>query len=199
MKPAIILFALSVAISCHNSKKDTQSNPTYENEMTDDMDAIISEAIAENEYQNTLDEIRNIIEALDKSILIDKTTAQELAKIFPIDLQNGDDGKYRIDKPYSDYKIIHDFSFEEGVLNSIICSSAHIDRSKKAITNRGSEILNYLTEKLGKPTISKKEQQWKRAQYNIVFRDIHFYEDGNWTLWIQSHKDYFPKEFLPEE
>ncbi|MEA1785713.1 hypothetical protein U1E44_06400 [Arenibacter sp. GZD96] len=198
-KSTAILFVLALTISCNNTNTQTQNKAISENEMTKEVETIINEAISENEAINALAEVKTIIEALDASIFMDKTTPQELATYFPIDLQKGDAGNYRNDVPYMEYKTINEFSFEEGVLNAIICASAYLDRNIKGQNNHGKEVLEYVITQLGKPEIVDREQHWEREHYNIIFRDIHFYEDGNWTLWIQSHKNYFPSEFLPEE
>lgn len=199
-RPLLSLFVLMLAIGCKNPQKgEGPVLETDKGEMTAESQSIINEAVSENEALHALNEVRTIMEALDKSILVDGTTPAELAAIFPIDLEKGDEGRYRKDISYSEYKTINEFAFEEGVLNSITCSTAFLDKTKKGQNNHGEEVLAYLTAKLGKPKTIDKEQRWEREKYNIVFRDVYFYDDGNWTLWIQSHKDYFPAEFLPEE
>jgi competence protein ComGC len=184
----VVVISLLLTISCGNTQKKEESE---DKKIKEEFVSLI-DSTQVTLGKNGLTEVETIFNRLDKEIVIDKTTPEELAQLYSIK-ESLYKNQYLIDTPCQEYgyKTMLIFTFEEGVLNSITSSSAVITRGDSIGFNHKPEVLAFLKNELGVSIVRNdylKEYYWSKTNYRVCFRD---YDDGNWSVWIQSNLDYF--------
>ncbi len=182
----VVVVGFLLTISCVNTQKKSEDQKIEEESVSHKDSTQIALG------KNGLTEVETVFNSLGKEIFIDKTTPEELAELYSIK-ESLYKNQYLIDTPYQKYgyKTMLIFTFEAGLLNSITSSSAVISQGDSIGFNHKAEVLDFLKNKLGVSTVRNnylKEYYWSKANYRVCFRD---YEDGNWSVWIQSKLDYF--------